>query len=172
MYYPEKSLKDAKKQLGLHHLEEVVSLRLEPEPTTCCCSNCWPLVWQQVNELIHPQGPVEHEGQALIDIDSERCVLVQNESGPEILFSVAVSVAVSIDITVLIDTVIKLISTMCSSLAKERKRPSRISIVKRQFVKKAVSEEVLLQIDIASEAPADYMKAITKIVQKVFSKKG
>jgi len=108
----------------------------------------------------------------LIDIDSERCVLVQNESGPEILFSVAVSVAVSIDITVLIDTVIKLISTMCSSLAKERKRPSRISIVKRQFVKKAVSEEVLLQIDIASEAPADYMKAITKIVQKVFSKKG
>ena len=168
MYYPEKNLKNAKKLLDSHALEDVVSLRLEPKPTTCCCSHCWPLVWQQVNELIHPQGPVEHEGQALINIDSERCVLVQNESGPELLFSVAAS----IDVNALIDTVIKLISTMCSSLAKERKQHSQINIIKRRFVKKTISEEILLQIDIASGTPDEHISAITKIVQKVFSKKG
>jgi hypothetical protein len=172
MYYPDKSLKNAKNLLDSHALEDVVSLRLEPEPTTCCCSHCWPLVWQQVNDLIHPQGPVEHEGQALIKIDSNKCVLVQNESGPEILASVAVSVVVSVDVNALIDTVIKLISTMCSSLAKERKQPSRISLVKRRFVKKVISEEILLQIDISNGASADCMKAITKVVQNIFSKKG
>jgi hypothetical protein len=168
MYYPEKSLKNAKILLDSSTLEDVISLRLEPEPTICCCSHCWPLVWQQVNELIHPQGPVGHEGQALININSERCVLVQNESGPELLFSVAASV----DINALIDTIIKLISTMCNSLTKERKLPSRISIIKRRFMKKRISEEILLQIDIANEVSVEHIAAITKIVNKVFSKKG
>jgi hypothetical protein len=168
MYYPEKSLKNAKNLLDSTALEDVISLRLEPEPTTCCCSHCWPLVWQQLNELIRPNGPVEHEGQALIKIGSERCILVQNESGPELLFSVAASV----DINALIDTVIKLISTLCSSLAMERKRSSKITLIKRRFVKKAVAEEILLQIDISSRFSDENITAITKVIQKVFSKKG
>jgi len=160
MYYPEKSLKNAKKLLVSPDLENVVSLRLEPEPKTCCCSDCWPLVWQEVNDSIHPQGPVQHEGQALIKVGSERCLLVQNESGPEILLLVTASLSV-------VAAVVNLIVAICGSLRKERKCPAKVKIVRRRSFGKKIAEDLLVEIDLDdSTAKPDKMKGIIEVAIK------
>ena len=91
MYNPKKSLNNAEGLLDANNIQEVISLRIEPEPLHCCCSHCWPLVWEKVNALIYPQGPVQHEGRAVIKVNNEDYVLEQHESGPEILLLITAS---------------------------------------------------------------------------------
>lgn len=167
-YNPEKSLKNAKKLLDSPSLQDIVSLRMEPEPETmCCCSKCWPLVWQKVNDLIQPQGPVEHEGRAIVTFGNERCVLEQHESGPEIMLLVTASIN-------LLSAVINLIVAVCSSLRKERKCPAKIKIVKRRFLRKRVGEDLIIEINLDdSKLTNDKMKGIIEsaIKKSLVSKK-
>ncbi|MCX5636740.1 MAG: hypothetical protein NTX52_03475 [Planctomycetota bacterium] len=164
-YDPITSLQMGGRDLGSNTPGEVVSVRIEPDfKTCCCCSHCWPLVWQQINEHIHPQGPVEHEGRVLLKIGDERLVLESHESGPEIIMLVAASIN-------LVTAVINLVTIICVSLSKERKRPSRISIVKRRLVKKKVSEEIVLQIDVAGLMSDRDMASLEKTIRKVLLKK-
>jgi hypothetical protein len=164
-YDPMASLETGGRDLGSNTHSEVVSIRIEPDfKTCCCCSHCWPLVWQQINEYIHPQGPVEHEGRVLLKIGDEHLVLESHESGPEIIMLVATSIN-------LVTAVINLVTMICISLSKERKRPSRISIVKRRLVKKKVSEEIVLQIDMAGPTSDRDMANLEKTIRKTLLKK-
>ncbi|OHB77655.1 MAG: hypothetical protein A2Z25_04715 [Planctomycetes bacterium RBG_16_55_9] len=140
MYEPEKSLKNAQKLLDASELENVISFRIEPD-NGCCCSHCWPLVWQGVNKLIYPQGPIEHEGQSLIKIDNERYILKQNESGPEIMLLICASLN-------LITSAINLLVAICGSLQKERKCPSKVKIVQRRFIRNQVAQEMLIEVNL------------------------
>ena len=160
-YNPEKSLRDAEKILDSRELRDVISLRIEPESTMCCCSSCWPLVWQQVNELIFPQGPVEHEGRVLVKIDNEKCVLEQHESGPEVILLVTASLN-------LIVAVINLVVAACSSLRKERKCPTKIRIVKRRFFRNRVDEDLLVEVNLNdSKITQNKMKDIIEAAIKI-----
>ncbi len=163
-YDPTTSLEIGGRDLGSDTPSAVVSIRIEPDfKACCCCSHCWPLVWQQINEHIHPQGPVEHEGRLLLRIGDERLVLESHESGPEIIMLVAASIN-------LVTAVINLVTVICSSLSKERKHPSRINIVKRRLVKKKVSEETVLQISVAGLMSDKDMANLGKTIRKALSK--
>jgi hypothetical protein len=166
MYEPEKHLKNAQKLLNAAELENVISFRIEPDHG-CCCSHCWPLVWEEVNKLIHPQGPIGHEGQVIIEIDKEKSILIQNESGPEIILLICASLN-------LITASINLLVAICSSLRKERKCPSKVNIVRRRFGCKKVDEELLVEVDLNdSKITQDTMKALIEnaIKQSLVMKK-
>jgi hypothetical protein len=82
-----------------------IVFKVRPEPSECCCTDCWPEAWQDVNDRIVPSGPVPHEGDAFVEADGGGLVIEGHESGPE--FVVLLSV-VSGSITVL-RTIIDLI---------------------------------------------------------------
>ncbi len=167
MYEPDKRLKIAQKLLGVSDRENVVSFRIEPEPLECCCSHCWPLVWQEVNELIHPQEPIKHEGQGLIEIGNERYVLKQHESGPEVILLMCASLN-------LITAVINLFVAICGSLPKERKCPSKVKIIQRRFVRNQVAQEMLVEVNLDdSKISQNKVKAVIEgaIKNSLVSKK-
>ena len=160
-YDSEKCLTDAEKLLDSRDLQDVISLKIEPEPKRmCCCSDCWPLVWQDINDFIQPQGPVDHEGRAVVEIEGEKYVLEQHESGPEILLIVTASINV-------IAAVINLIVAVCNSLRRERKCPKKIKIVKRRLLHKRVVEEVIVELSLDdSELTQEKIKKIIKAAIK------
>jgi len=124
--------------------EKYISIKLSP-PSGCCCSHCWPFTWQKINETIAPSGPVEHEGDSLIEKDESEFVLESHESGPEIIIYLALATASA----TLAKSVIDLITTIVKGLTNEsRKRPPRIKISKRQILKGKIEEETLVEIDI------------------------
>ena len=162
-YDPVKSLQMGRSDLGANAIDDVVSLRIEPEPKMCCCSHCWPLVWQRVNERIHPQGPVQHDGRVLLQIGDERLVLESHESGPEIVIILAASIN-------LVSAVLNLVVMICNSLSKDKKCPSRVNVVKRKFLKGRVSEEIILQVDAPIRMSDKDMANLRKVIQKALSK--
>jgi len=62
----------------------LVQFKIEPVPNSCCCSHHLPEFWEAVNDKISPQGPIEHEGAAILNIENEQVILEQHEGGPEI----------------------------------------------------------------------------------------
>ena len=124
--------------------ENYISIKLSP-PSGCCCSHCWPETWRLVNKMIAPCGPVEHEGDALIENNGDKYILESHESGPEIIIYLALATASA----TLLKSIIDLINTILSGLSNEhRKQPPRIKISKRQIIKGNIEEENLLEIDI------------------------
>ena len=109
--------------------EELVSIKLEPEPKTCCCFHCWPETWQRINESISPQGPIKDEGDLLVEIGSEKFVLECHETGPELIAFINSSLQLA-------DYIIGLIKIILSYVRKERKQPTTIKILKRNIVGK------------------------------------
>jgi hypothetical protein len=162
-YDAHKSLNNAKTLLDASNVHDVVSLRVESDPRVCCCSDCWPAVWDEVNALIHPQGPVEHEGLALVRIGNEKIIVEQHESGPEVVLLITASVN-------LIAALINLIVVIFHSLREERKPGASIKIIKRRLVRKQISEELLLELHlndtkISQNKAKDMIKAA---VEKTF----
>ena len=124
--------------------EKYISIKLSPLNIGCCCSDCLRETWQITNQFIAPCGPIEHEGDVLIEKDGNKFVLEQHESGPEIIVYFAL---VTASLT-LAKSVIDLISTIIKGLSNEpRKQPSRIKISKRQIIKREIEEENLIEID-------------------------
>ena len=68
--------------------ENYISIKLTSF-SGCCCSHCWPVTWQAINEFIYPCGPVGHEGEALFIKDKDKYVIKSHESGPEIILYMA-----------------------------------------------------------------------------------
>jgi hypothetical protein len=125
--------------------EKYISIKLSPLNIDCCCSDCLHETWRIINEFIAPYGPVQHEGDALIEKDGNKFVLEQHESGPEIIVCLALATA---SLT-LAKSIIDLISVIVKGLSNEHKKhPSRIKISKRQLIKGKVQEENLIEIDI------------------------
>jgi len=139
--------------------ENHISLKIECE--SCCCSHCWPEVWRKVNESIHPQGPIVHEGRVEVKVGiGESFILEQHESGPEIIALTTASIA-------LVTAIVSLISTMLHNLPRERKCPDRIKFVKRKTVGKELSEEVMIEInakDLGSDIKNKFEQDINKII--------
>lgn len=124
--------------------ENYISIKLSP-PSGCCCSHCWPETWHKINQSIAPSGPVEHEGDALIENNGDNFVLESHESGPEIIIYLALATA---SVT-LAKSIIDLITTIIKGLSTEhKKQPLRIKISKRQLIKGNIEEETLIEIDI------------------------
>ena len=73
--------------------EKYISIKLSPLNISCCCSGCLHETWRIINEFIAPCGPVQHEGDALIEKDGNKFVLEQHESGPEIIVFLALATA-------------------------------------------------------------------------------
>ena len=73
--------------------EKYISIKLSPLNIGCCCSGCLHETWRIINEFIAPCGPVQHEGDALIEKDGNKFVLEQHESGPEIIVFLALATA-------------------------------------------------------------------------------
>ena len=125
--------------------EKYISIKLSPLNIGCCCSGCLYETWRIINEFIAPCGPVQHEGDALIEKDGNKFVLEQHESGPEIIVFLALATA---SLT-LAKSIIDLISVTIKGLSNEHKKhPSRIKISKRQLINGKVHEENLIEIDI------------------------
>jgi hypothetical protein len=63
----------------------LVFLKIEPIPSSCCCSHCLTELWINVNDEICPQGPIGHEDSKILVLNNEQVILEQHESGPELL---------------------------------------------------------------------------------------
>jgi hypothetical protein len=125
--------------------ENYISIKLSPIPSGCCCFHCWPYTWEKINKSIQPCGPIEDEGDVLIEKNKMKFVLECHESGPEIIAYLALATAS----TVLLKSIIDLVITIIKALSKEdRKQPARIKISKRQVIKGKNEEDNLIEIDI------------------------
>lgn len=165
-YEPERSLNNAVKLLDARDIHHVISLRIEPDPRVCCCSDCWPLVWNRVNALIYPQGPVEHEGQVLVEIGHEKYILEQHESGPEVLLLITASIN-------LIAAVMNLIVAVSHSLEEERRSAASIKIIKRRLLRKRVTEELLVELSLRDKntSPKKIKGMIETVLRKALASK-
>src|SRR3974377_1842175 len=103
-------------ELSKHSLsyDEYISIKLSP-PSGCCCCNCLPYTWNIINNAISPFGPVEHEGDVLIEFDGNEFVLESHETGIE--FIVACGVA-----ALLLKPIADLIIMILNALPKENKK--------------------------------------------------
>lgn len=135
--------------------EHYLCLKIAPAGGGCCCFHCWPHTWQKVNRTIQPFGPLEDEGDALIDTGDGRFVLECHESGPEIVIYVGAATAGIL----LIKAVVELITTIIKSKSEDpRRRASKFTITKRTFVGSYYREDRIIEVDL----PAD--EAVSEIL--------
>ncbi len=123
---------------------EYVCLKIAPE-TGCCCFHCWPYTWQEVNRGILPCGPIEDEGDVLIETKDGGFVLECHESGPEIVFYAgAVTAGV-----LLVKAVIELVTAIIKSRSDEtRRKAGSLKITKRTFKGSRLHEERIIDVDL------------------------
>lgn len=149
--------------------EKYISIKVSP-PSGCCCSDCLPETWQTVNKFITPCGPVEHEGDALIEKDGNRFVLESHESGPEIIFLFDL-IKKSADC---LKSIIELITVFVKACPQEKhKQLARIKISKRRIIKGKIEEENLIEIDIpiSKDAQKQLEGKIKRAINKSYNKK-
>ncbi len=124
--------------------EDYLSIKIKPVPRSCCCFHCWPETWNDINKYIVPFGPLEDEGDVLIDKENEKFVLECHESGPEIILYLALGTA---SIT-LVRSIIELITTLVKALEKERRKtPGKLEIIKRRQIRGEIEEEEIMKVD-------------------------
>jgi hypothetical protein len=136
----------------------IMSLKISPYLETgynsfCCCSGCLPEFWRAVNDKIRPQGPIEHEGSAILNIQNEQIILEQHESGPE--FS---AFLISLAATSVYDFAKWLL--LSSINAFKKKGATKIKITKKiTTTKQKIIDESTFEIDIDT-------KELGKIIEK------
>jgi len=125
--------------------ENYISIKIKPVHGGCCCFHCWPETWAVINEYIYPCGPLEDEGDVLIDRNNEKFILECHESGPEIIVFLGLGTAS----LVLVKSVIDLITTLIKNLQNEhRKKPAKLKIIRRYLIKGEDEEEEIMEIDL------------------------
>jgi hypothetical protein len=125
--------------------DNYILIKVSPIPKSCCCFHCWPHTWEKINKTIQPYGPIEDEGDVLIEKHKTKVVLECHESGPELVAYLALAAA---SLTV-IKSIIDLVKSIIDALVAERnKQPPRIKISKRQIIKGEIEEENLIELDI------------------------
>ncbi|NQE54449.1 hypothetical protein C5S29_12730 [ANME-1 cluster archaeon GoMg3.2] len=124
--------------------ENYISIKIKPVRGGCCCFHCWPKTWAILNEYISPCGPLEDEGDVLIDKNNEKFVLECHESGPEIIAYLGLGTA-SI---ALVTSIINLIITLAKANQNEHHRnPAKLKITRRWQIKGQAEEEEIMEID-------------------------
>ncbi|MDO8663028.1 MAG: hypothetical protein Q7K98_07420 [Candidatus Omnitrophota bacterium] len=121
--------------------EEYVVIKVNPVGESCCCFHHWPQTWKIVNEYIHPCGPLQDEGDVLINTNKGEFVLECHESGPEIVIYLAKA---TVD---LIKSIVDLIITLLK--ARELEKNNRSGLLKYKITRnyqikdKSIEEEVI-----------------------------
>jgi hypothetical protein len=138
----------------------LVVLKVEPAPTFCCCSGCVSELWTTINEEIYPQGPIEHEGSAILNIQNEQIILEQHESGPEII--------AFLNSIINIFNFIKWLFSL-SINAFKKKGATRIRIVKRIITTEhELVDESILEIDLKQgQDEKELDKTLSKLLNKI-----
>jgi hypothetical protein len=133
-----------------HPSEDFIVFKILCDPDRCCCTGCWPEAWSAINSTISPAGPVEHEGDALVNADDGCFVIEDHESGPEIIALIGV-VGGSI-------TIIRTIIDIIGYFSRKRQRsqdsvPVKLHLALLQYHDAGGITEQLLTIEIpASES--------------------
>jgi hypothetical protein len=103
-----------------------------------------------VNRTILPSGPIEDEGDVLIDTRGGRFVLECHENGPEIIFYLGAGTAG----VLLVKAIVELITTILKSRSEEqRRRLGKLIITKRTFIRSRRHEEKIIEIDLPPDSP-------------------
>ena len=142
---------------------DFVILKLLPEPSGCCCSDCWPDAWAQVNAAISPYGPVSHEGDALVERDGAGFVLESHESGPEWVLLASVLASNITIARAIIDLVVLFTK---AKLGRRGRTLASLSLEARRFADGEMVSEVILRTE--SPPPADITEAVAAAIRKVF----
>ena len=124
---------------------DYVSIKLSLLPSGCCCSSCLPETWRIINQFIAPYGPVEHEGDALIENGINKFVLESHESGLEIIALIDLIKKSSDCLKSIIQLIVIAIKAFFSQ--EKRRQSVRIKILRRQIIKGMVEEENSIEID-------------------------
>jgi len=97
-----------------------------------------------VNHHIAPAGPVEHEGDVVLGDKDWRFVLEGHEHGPEIIAYLALLTGS----VLAVKAVVELVTTILKGVSEDRKKVSRMRLVKRFATRNDFAEEILLEIDL------------------------
>jgi len=136
---------------------EIIQFKIEPVGISCCCSHHLPEFWESVNDKISPQGPIEHEGGAIVNFKTEHIILEQHESGPEIIAFVS-------SLITIIGFVRWLFLSAIDSFKK--KGITKLKIIKRTITsKRKVVNETILEIDLNYEDSNELEKKINKFLK-------
>jgi hypothetical protein len=135
--------------------DNLVVFKVEPVPRFCCCSHCVRDFWETINNEIYPQGPIEHEGSAVLNIQNEQIVLEQHESGPELI-------AFLNSVTAICNFIKLLFSLSIDAFTK--KGATKIKITKKIITtKQKLVNEAVFEIE-SSKSPEEIIKAVNKIL--------
>ena len=121
------------------------SIKIKPSKGGCCCFHCWPRTWVAINEYISPFGPLQDEGDVLIEKNNERFVLECHESGPEIVYYLGLGTAS----VLLVKSVVELIVALLNYLEKDKgKSMGSIKLIRRRVIKGKTNEEQIMEINL------------------------
>lgn len=121
------------------------SIKIKPSKGGCCCFHCWPRTWIAINEYISPFGPLQDEGDVLIEKNNERFVLECHESGPEIVYYLGLGTAS----VLLVKSVVELIVALLNYLEKDKgKSMGSIKLIRRRVIKGKTNEEQIMEINL------------------------
>jgi hypothetical protein len=137
----------------------LVFLKIEPVPCSCCCSHCLTELWINVNDEIYPQGQIGHEDSKILVLNNEQVILEQHESGPELL-------AFLTSITAIGNFINFLFSLSIDSFRK--KGAVKVKITKRVITtkQKIVSESIKeVELSNSTKEIIDELKEIIKITK-------
>lgn len=123
--------------------DEILILKLQPEPRACCCFHCWPTTWGEVTHFLARHGRMEDEGDLLVKTDGCSYVLECHESGPEIVVYLTLAAAT----LNLVKPTIELITLFAKGLRWES-RGARLKLTSRRIIRGATDEEVLTEIEL------------------------
>ena len=142
-----KSIDRAMKLMGTpSDYENYIVIKIKPAWGGCCCFHCWPKTWSVINKYITPFGPLEDEGDVLINRGKEKYVLECHESGPEIILYAIVSGVIS---GLIVQSIVGLVTTFLRNLQNEdRNRPGSLKILRRRQIKGQTEEEEVIEVDL------------------------
>ena len=139
----------------------LVFLKIEPIPRSCCCSHCLPELWRNINSEISPQGPIGHEASEILVLNDEPIILEQHESGPELL--------VFINALTTLYNFIKFLFSLSIDSFKKRgavkvKITKRVVTTKQKIINESIKEIILSD---SKKEVVDNLKEIIKITKSL-----
>jgi hypothetical protein len=141
----------------------LVFLKIKPIPVPfSCCSHSVPELWEAVNDKISPQGPIEHEGAVILNIENEQVILEQHESGPLIkTFLISLATAAVYDLVKWL--------LLHSVDAFSKKGATKTKIIKKiTTTKQKVVDEAILEIDLnQAKNGKELDKTLNKFLNKI-----
>lgn len=148
-----KSIDRAISLLGTpENYDDYESIKIRPDKGGCCCFHCWPETWAAINERISPFGPLQDEGDVLIEKNNEKFVLECHESGPEIIYYLTLALKP----LQLAKSVFEFIVILLKCIGRDkRKTVGSVKIIRRRMIKGKTNEEQIIEINLPlSEAVA------------------